>query len=226
MKRVLFFGNFFEFKTVLIKAVKGFGGVYIFQNKLNGKRYVGSSINLSGRLSNYFQTRGGENSPNFGMAIYRALLKYGFDNFSLTVILIPDATRESVLALEQHVMDTLNPEYNILKVAGSSAGYKHSEEHNSRISETMVGHSMPESTKAKISVSMAGELNPNFGKPGQNLPPISVFVFDAVTKELMISYPSIKVAAKEHHMSEKTISKYLNTGVVYRGVILSSSSTL
>lgn len=33
-----------------------------------------------------------------------------------------------VISIEQYYIDNLNPEYNILKVAGSTLGYKHTEE--------------------------------------------------------------------------------------------------
>jgi hypothetical protein len=34
--------------------------------------------------------------------------------------------KENVISREQYYFDFLNPEYNILKIAGSSLGYKHS----------------------------------------------------------------------------------------------------
>jgi len=59
-------------------------------------------------------------------AIYRALLKYGYSSFSLEIL---EYCEESlVISREQYYMDLLNPEYNILKKAASSLGYKHSEE--------------------------------------------------------------------------------------------------
>lgn len=41
----------------------------------------------------------------------------------------------ALLALETHYLTLLQPEYNKLKVAGSSAGYKHSEETKSKMKE-------------------------------------------------------------------------------------------
>lgn len=38
----------------------------------------------------------------------------------------PDRT--TILAREQHYIDLLKPEYNLLKIAGSPLGYKHTEE--------------------------------------------------------------------------------------------------
>jgi hypothetical protein len=51
--------------------------------------------------------------------IETAFLKYGMINFTLTLYLLPFGVtdKKSVLALEQYFIDTLNPEYNILKIA-------------------------------------------------------------------------------------------------------------
>jgi len=46
----------------------------------------------------------------------RALYKYGLINFVLTIHLLPISVNDkaTVLALEQHYIDTLNPIYNVL----------------------------------------------------------------------------------------------------------------
>ncbi len=59
------------------------------------------------------------------MVIHNALLKYGYSNFSLEILEYCDL--ENVIEREQYYLDLLKPEYNILKTAGSSLGYKHTE---------------------------------------------------------------------------------------------------
>jgi hypothetical protein len=56
----------------------------------------------------------------------RALLKYGFSNFSLEIL--EYCNSKDLLKREQYYLNTLKPEYNIAKIAGSTLGYKHSEE--------------------------------------------------------------------------------------------------
>ena len=58
--------------------------------------------------------------------ITRALLKYGYSGFCLYILEYCEPS--ILLEREQYYIDTLNPEYNILKIAGSSLGFKHSEE--------------------------------------------------------------------------------------------------
>jgi group I intron endonuclease len=60
------------------------------------------------------------------MLINKALIKYGYSNFSLEILEYCEPSR--VVTREQYYIDLLKPEYNILKVAGSSWGYKHTEE--------------------------------------------------------------------------------------------------
>jgi len=77
--------------------------------------------------------------------IYRALLNNGYSNFSLAIIEYCEP--ENCLKREQYYIDLLKPEYNILKIAGSSLGHKHSQE-----------------TRANMSEAKKGSKNPIFGK--------------------------------------------------------------
>jgi len=84
------------------------------------------------------------------MLINRALLKYGYSSFSLTIIeylnianLSDAECKELIFEREQFYIDTLVPEYNILRVAGSSLGYKHTEESLSKISNASKGFLNP-----------------------------------------------------------------------------------
>ena len=55
------------------------------------------------------------------MAINRALLKYGYSNFTLEIIEYCEPS--DVIDREQFYLDLLQPEYNILSKAGSSLGF-------------------------------------------------------------------------------------------------------
>jgi group I intron endonuclease len=58
--------------------------------------------------------------------IYRSLLKNSYSKFSLEILEYCHA--EKCIEREQYYLNLLTPEYNILKQAGSSLGFKHSEE--------------------------------------------------------------------------------------------------
>jgi group I intron endonuclease len=68
------------------------------------------------------------------MLINKALLKYGYSNFTLEIIEYCD--RKDVLVREQYYLDLCKPEYNILNVAGSSLGYIHSENTRAKMKES------------------------------------------------------------------------------------------
>lgn len=109
-----------DLKTIY-KENRGKTGVYRFTNKITGDTYIGSAVNLSRRFREYFSLNflNKEVLKNKSI-IYRALLKYGYINFSLEILEYTD--KSSVLVREQYYLDVLNPSYNICKVAGSSYG--------------------------------------------------------------------------------------------------------
>jgi group I intron endonuclease len=59
------------------------------------------------------------------MTIYKALLKHGYAEFRLEILEYCSA--DILLKREQHYFDKCKPEYNMLKIAGSPLGYRHSE---------------------------------------------------------------------------------------------------
>lgn len=56
--------------------------------------------------------------------IHQALLKYGYANFKLEIL--EYCNKDELMKREQHYLDLLMPDYNILKIAYSLAGFKHS----------------------------------------------------------------------------------------------------
>jgi group I intron endonuclease len=117
-------------KKKAVKENKGRSGVYLWKKNITGKCYVGSSVFLGRRLKNYFSFEYIAN-PKSNMLINKALIKYGYSNFSLEIIEYCEPSL--VVTREQYYIDLLKPEYNILKVAGSSLGYKHTEESRSKM---------------------------------------------------------------------------------------------
>ena len=96
----------------------------MWKNKLNGKKYVGSSVDLRRRLLEYYKINRLLNEKS--MPINVALLKYGYQNFTLTILEICD--RDSLMFREKHFFEVHSPEYNILKTPGSPSrgfGWKH-----------------------------------------------------------------------------------------------------
>ena len=97
-------------------------------NSINYKQYIGSAIDLSNRLSDYYSTTYMEDAlTRSNSHIYRALLKNGHSKFSLTIV--EYCSPKQCLERENFYLSSENHEYNIAKKAGASMfGRKHSEE--------------------------------------------------------------------------------------------------
>ena len=89
--------------------------IYIATNAVNGKQYVGKSINnpYKERIPKHKHARG-ENP-----AFHNAIQKYGFDNFTWDVVRYPNASQEALNAIEcWHIakLNTFRPVgYNLTK---------------------------------------------------------------------------------------------------------------
>jgi group I intron endonuclease len=112
---------------------------------------VGSATNLSKRFRVYYSQLIIEKVLPINRSkshILNAILKYGYSKFTIEILEYCDS--DKCLEREQYYIDLLNPEYNILKTAGSSLGNKHTEE-----------------TRTKMSSYKIGDKNPMFGKTGE-----------------------------------------------------------
>lgn len=76
------------------------------------------------RLKQYFNYNHISHTKR-NMTIYKSLLKHGYAEFSLEIL--EYCSVDVFIKREQHYFDKCKPEYNILKVAGSPLGYRHSE---------------------------------------------------------------------------------------------------
>jgi len=98
-------------------------GIYKWTNKINGKTYIGSSVNLSSRISNYLSRNYLSKTVSiYNSKIYNALLAHNNSNFRLEILEYCD--RSIIIEKEQYYIDKSKPEYNILTTAGSSLGFK------------------------------------------------------------------------------------------------------
>lgn len=131
---------------------------------MNGKQYIGSGFDLSKRLATYyFPSRLIDNRY-----ISNSILKYGHDKFSVVILSITGVTdlnkKTDLINEEQKFIDMYKPILNLNPTAGSSLGFKHSEESKKLISEFRTGKSLTEKTKKRLSELFSGELNPFWSK--------------------------------------------------------------
>ena len=143
-------------KLSIINDNKGKSGVYKWTNLDNGKFYVGSSVNLSIRLAQYYNIN---ILTKYRSLIHKALLKYGYSKFKLEIL--EYCQRKDVIKREQHYIDTLKPEYNILQVAGSSLGHTHTAETIEKMRIKATGRKHTTKTLAKMRTRTHSEATKN-----------------------------------------------------------------
>jgi hypothetical protein len=155
-------------------------GIHLWINQINGKFYVGSTLHFHSRILSYLYL-----TKVYGILL-KGIKKYGLNSLILVLIAIPDATKDSVLELEQYVLDTFQPEYNIQLCANSSAGRIMSEESKAKLAAFRTGLKHSEETKAPISASLIGEKNGRFNKG------TPVYLYEVLPSEfeLCASFPN------------------------------------
>ena len=99
-------------------------GIYQIQSLINNKLYIGSAVNLNRRKKEHWD--GLKQGIHHSILLQRHVNKYGIDDLQFSVI--EYCRKEKLIEREQHYLDSLNPKFNICKVAGSCLGIKRSEE--------------------------------------------------------------------------------------------------
>ena len=99
-------------KALIMRAISGTAGVYMFLNLTNGKMYIGSSISLARRFRSHIHSLLKGHLP-----LYRAINLYGLNNFAFILLEECENNVQTTVPLEQKYLDLYNPEYNILKEA-------------------------------------------------------------------------------------------------------------
>lgn len=211
---VIIYDNVKTLKDKIIKENNKKIGIYQFTNKNNNKIYIGSSIDLGRRFRIHLN-----NSKNSSMLIHRAFLSHGYSSFFLSILEYIDISNLSkkdaknlILAREQHYLNTLKPEYNLLKIAGSLLGFKHSEntknnmrvpknlDHKFKIAESLKGYKHLEGTKEKIKASL---LKGEFTHPNSTIIEVTDIESISITR-----YDSFRKAAIELNTDHERIKRY------------------
>lgn len=167
---------------ITLRGLKHLSGIYRIDCMANNKTYIGSSNNISRRISNHFDlaNRNIHNNQKFQASFN----KYGKNSFIVKVLFYCDVN--DLLLFEQRAFDVIHPEFNCSQLAASPAlGYKHSQEAKKKISdagkgkifseqrcknisEGQKGKCIPEDVRKKISITLKGR--PNLALKGRPNP--------------------------------------------------------
>ena len=188
-------------------------GIYMIQNKVNGKIYIGQTINIEGNRwkRHKSELRGGY---HVNKHLQRSWNKYGEENFEFSVLL---KCKESQLnTYEQYYIfelmayepgigynntyggDSGRPTEESRKILSEAMkGKHHTEETKKKISETEKGKTLSEETRRKI-----GEANKGKNNPKSKL----VIQINPSTNEIINTYFGTREAARQTGFCQTSIS--------------------
>lgn len=219
-------------KLALVNKHRGQSGVYRWVNKLTGDSFVGSSIDLARRISEYL-------NPNHLSAallrgdsrIYRALLKYGPEAFTFEVleyyVYDPALSRAlNIRALrvrETHFIVLLKPTYNILQCAGfGPSGHQLSAETRRRMSQAALARyaSTPHHRRG---ATQSEESRAIMRKHSTSTRPVYCYGPDKV---LIERHDSIALCSEASGINRASISRGILSGKLVQGRFYFSTSPL
>lgn len=178
-------------------------GIYKITCTVNGKFYIGSASYLGKRKENHFASL--KKNEHHNQYLQRSYNKYGALNFIFEVI--EHCPKEALLEREQYWIDTLNPDFNICRIAGSAIGVKHTLQARENMSKAHIGHKAPDKTKEAVSRRHKGKIlseetkqkmhETNIARYGTGQKTVKpVCQIDSQTGEVVATYRSCVEAAR------------------------------
>jgi group I intron endonuclease len=129
-------------------------GIYCIKNTINGKIYVGSSVNIKKKFRNHLLSLRKNQHPNF--KLQSSFNKHKEESF-IFYVLEDVLEKENLIAREQFHIDTLAPVYNICLLADSSLGVKRTEKTIEKVRQANLGLKHPEWRNKIKSIAQGGE---------------------------------------------------------------------
>lgn len=128
--------------------------IYILENKINGKCYIGQT---SHSFKQRFARHRSEANRNTITPFYNAIRKYGWDNFKQYIFNgIPDELLDYFETELIRKLNTISPDgYNL--DSGGCKLKKHHEDTKKKIGESAKGRVPSEETRLKISIANKGK---------------------------------------------------------------------
>jgi group I intron endonuclease len=81
-------------------------GIYKIENLVNHKCYIGQAVDINKRWRKHRETYNESKFPQYEYPLYRAMRKYGFENFSFEVL--EECLREELNEKERQYVEKYN----------------------------------------------------------------------------------------------------------------------
>jgi hypothetical protein len=180
-------------------ATKKVPGIYCWVNNVTGNCYVGKANNLYLRISNYFQSN--HILTHMGTSlICRAIHKHNITSFSLVILEVNPA---NLAAAEQHWIDLLHPEYNV--ITNVLVDYDPATRKPDRFgaNNSFFGRQHTDATKKILSESA-------LKRPTPNNPGFEFIITDTVNGTSQ-QYTSIRTGVKAMGWNQPNVMRHLRT---------------
>jgi group I intron endonuclease len=157
-------------------------------------------------------------------------LKYGYSRFKLEVL--EYCVKSNLIKREQHYISLLKPEYNVLTIAGSNLGFKHSEATKELFRSSRLGGKRENILVPKSSGSSDAELISSGNKKrvfseatklklsANNYKSIAV-ILSKNGRGIIYRFPSKNKAAQFLGVSETTVRNYIKQQRTCKGYTIS-----
>src|SRR5215467_2958046 len=132
-------------------------GIYQITNKINGKIYIGQSVNIHNRWSSH--CRPSKRKQQTNISINRAIEKYGITNFEFSVIefcAIELLNEREIYWIKEKYSKTPNG-YNLTLGGDGVKGFKMSQEGKDKLSNALKGRIRTKDHSENISKAKKGK---------------------------------------------------------------------
>lgn len=133
-------------------------GIYAITNSVNGKKYIGSAVNLKRRMQKHFSEldRGSHHSSK----LQRAWVKHGSQSFAFSVLEYIE-NKADLVAREQYWIDdamaSTDAGYNVAPTAGSILGVKRTTATLEKMRASGLKYRATDATREKLRVANTGK---------------------------------------------------------------------
>lgn len=138
-----------------------------------------------------------------------ALLKYGYSNFRLEIL--EYCEKKETVSREQYYFDLFEPEYNILKVAGSTLGFKHSQD---TLNHMKTHHLLDDELRKKRSLARLGVKASDYTRAKLSAATTALLGIPVIVKNINTNeeteYVNLTEAGKALGVSRTAIKKALD----------------
>ena len=130
-------------------------GIYKIQSKIKPERcYIGSAVDIKRRRYGHLATLNNRIHKNPKLQAHYN--KYGKEDLDFSILI--SCNKEDLIKHEQFFIDSLNPWFNICKIANSSLGVKRSEEYKAK-QRSRKGYKLSAQARDNMSKAKLGNKN-------------------------------------------------------------------